>query len=148
MKRIIVVMLGRSIEGILRDVPKHFNAHSILIVRRNEDGLEPPDGYEVLSVEEFNPQLRDDEEFVVIANGGTAEQFAGVMFKLYTAGVPLNAYSVQRDGVREVWPRLQDDDKRIQAARGALRGATGNEAKLACDLTETEARSLYFGTPW
>ncbi len=93
--------LGRSVEGILADAIAHFGGFGeIVVVSRDNDSFEPPEGLPAVEVSKFEPQT--GARYTVVANGGTAAQLVPVLLRLVRAGVALKVYDLQRDGVREL----------------------------------------------
>jgi len=98
---ITIFFLGRSIEGIIDDARAHFGElGEILVVSRDGDNLQAPEGLPAVEVSQFEP--RPDAEYTVVANGGTASQLAPVLLRLCRAGVTLRVYDLQRDGAKEL----------------------------------------------
>jgi hypothetical protein len=98
---VLVLFLGRSVGGILADAVAHLGGFAeIVIVSRDGDQLEPPEGLPVVEVSKFETQ--PGARYTVVANGGTAAQLAPVLMRLCRAGVALKVYDLQRDGAKEL----------------------------------------------
>jgi len=98
---IVVVFLGRSIEGILADVRREFPGDDVLVITRENDSLQPPAGVSSCSVGAFAPA--EQEEYRVVANGGTTRQILPVLKKLVESHADFTAWDLQRDGKVQVW---------------------------------------------
>lgn len=93
----LVVFLGRSIEDILADAKKAFaEEKKILVISRDGDRRQPPKGLEVVPVSKFSPV--DGESYIVVANGGTADQLLPVLMRLGESEVLFEAWYLQREG--------------------------------------------------
>lgn len=97
----LILFLGRSIDGIRKDAEMAFPGEEILVVTRVGDQLQPPAGLATVPVDEFQPQ--PGAQYTVIANGGTAVQLVSVLKALVQAGAPLKVYDLQRDGMTQLW---------------------------------------------
>lgn len=98
----LLCFLGRSVEGILKDARDAFpQERRVLVVTRDNDTLPAPAGLETVEVSKFQPE--QDEAYTVIANGGTSSQLLPVIKRLVEAGNPVQAFDLQRDGVKQVW---------------------------------------------
>lgn len=97
----LIIFLGRSVDGILADARDAFPSEEILVVTRDGDQLQPPAGLATVSVSQFQPQA--GVEYSVVANGGTSAQLVLVLKALVSAGAPMKVYDLQRDGVARLW---------------------------------------------
>ncbi len=102
----LILFLGRSLEGILADARKHFPEETeVLVVTRDGDQLQPPEGLAHVTAGRFQPT--DGAEYKVVANGGTASQLVPVLKKLAEAAeegdVSLQVFDLQREGVARLW---------------------------------------------
>jgi hypothetical protein len=96
-----ILFLGRSVEGILADARTHLGqVGEIVVVSRDNDTLDPPEGLTAVSVSNF--EAEPGESYTVVANGGTASQLAPVLLRLCRAGVELRVVDLQRDGLKEL----------------------------------------------
>lgn len=96
----MILFLGNSIEGILADARRKFPSEQVLVVKRDGDRLQAPEGVQTVEVSKFQPE--QGVEYVVVANGGTAIQLATVLVRLFKAGASMRVYDVQRDGTTEI----------------------------------------------
>lgn len=86
---------------VLTDAIAHFGGFGeIIVVSRDNDSFEPPEGLPAVEVSKFEPQ--PGARYTVVANDGTAAQLVPVLLRLVRAGVALKVYDLQRDGVREL----------------------------------------------
>lgn len=97
----MILFLGNSIEGILADAQSEWPSEQVLVVKRDGDRLQAPEGVVTVEVSQFQPE--SGVEYVVVANGGTSAQLVPVLKKLVEAGVPMRAFNLQRDGVSQLW---------------------------------------------
>ena len=98
----LITFLGRSLEGILADARREFpNEQGVLVISRDGDQLQPPDGVEVVPVSKFAPVA--SESYTLIANGGTSSQLLPVVKRLVETGVMFTAWDLQRDGKNQLW---------------------------------------------
>lgn len=98
----LVVFLGRSVEGILADAKKAFaKEERVLVVSRDGDQLQPPEGLEVVPVSKFTPIV--GESYTLIANGGTTGQLLPVLKRLVDSEASVEAWDLQREGKIQVW---------------------------------------------
>ncbi len=98
----LILFLGRSIDGILADARREFPEETgILVVSRENDTLPPPAGLDTIPVSRFQPEL--GTAYTVISNGGTSSQLVPVLKRLVEAGVPMQVFDLQRDGKVRVW---------------------------------------------
>lgn len=98
----LVLFLGRSIDGILADARKEFpDEGEILILARKNDQLEPPAGMVAVPADEFQPTAHTT--YVVVANGGTTSQLLPTVKKLVEANVKFSAWDLQREEKVQVW---------------------------------------------
>jgi hypothetical protein len=97
----LVLFLGRSIDGIVNDARREFPGEKALVVRRDDDKLEAPAGLDVVAVSGFQPQV--GEKYVVVANGGTSAQLVTALKALVEAGVSFEVHDLQRDGAKRLW---------------------------------------------
>lgn len=97
----LILFLGNSIEGILADAQSEFPGEQVLVVKRDGDRLQAPEGIATVEVSQF--QTEGGVEYVVVANGGTSAQLVPVLKKLVEAGVPMQVFNLQRDGVSQLW---------------------------------------------
>ena len=105
----VIVFLGRSVDGILNDARRSFNDQNIVVIRRDDDQLTAPEGLETRTVSGFCDEMDirrrplDDEKFLVVANGGTISQLVPVLKALRENGRRMEVYDLQRDGVIRLW---------------------------------------------
>lgn len=98
----MIVFLGRSVDGILTDARREFPKETgILVVCRENDTLPPPAGLVAIPVTKFQPE--PGMSYTVVCNGGTTTQLVPVLKRLVEAGVPMQAYDLQRDGKTRLW---------------------------------------------
>lgn len=97
----MILFLGRSIDGILADARKEFPSEQVLVVKRDGDQLQAPEGVAAIEASQFQPE--GGVGYTVVANGGTAAQLVPVLKKLVEAGVPMKVFDLQRDGVSQLW---------------------------------------------
>jgi hypothetical protein len=100
-KEILILFLGRSIDGIVNDARREFPGEKVQVVRRDDDKLEAPAGLDVVAVSDFQPQA--EVKYVVVANGGTSSQLVPALKALVEAGVSFEVYDLQRDGAKRLW---------------------------------------------
>ena len=98
--RTVILFLGRSFEGIKADADSIFSGE-VVVVARDDDQLEHPDGLTTVEVSQFQPQK--GVLHTVIANGGTSLQLVPVLKKLVESEVEFQAYDLQRDGMVKLW---------------------------------------------
>lgn len=98
--KIVVMFLGRSLEGIYGDARDAglVQDTELVVVARDGDQLQPPAEIadRVVSVSAFT--VIPGAEYVLISNGGTSAQLVPVLIKLVHAGVALKVFDLQRDG--------------------------------------------------
>lgn len=97
----LIIFLGRSIDGILADAREEWPSEQVLVVKRDGDQLQAPEGLQTVEVSGFQPEA--GVEYVVVANGGTSAQLVPVLKSLVEAGVPMKVFNLQRDGVSQLW---------------------------------------------
>ncbi len=97
----LLIFLGRSIEGILNDARKAFPSEEILVITRDGDQLQPPVGLANVTVSKFQPQV--GVEYSVVSNGGTSAQLVPVLRELVRAGALVKVFDLQRDGIVQLW---------------------------------------------
>lgn len=97
----IIVFLGRSVEGILADAKVAFGNGEILVLTRDGDTLPVPAGCMSMPVSSFKPAER--VSYTVVANGGTTAQLLPTVKKLVEANADFKAFDLQRDGAVRVW---------------------------------------------
>jgi len=97
----LIVFLGRSLDGILADARDVFSDKEVLVVARNGDQLQPPVGLTTIEVSQFQPQF--GVEYTVVSNGGTSAQLVPVLRELVRVGAPMKVFDLQRDGVVQLW---------------------------------------------
>ena len=98
----LVLFLGRSTDGILKDTKREFpDEKEVIVVSRDGDKLEAPEGLKVATVSEFTADTT--KTYTIISNGGTSAQLLPVVKKLVEASASFSAYDLQRDGVQKVW---------------------------------------------
>lgn len=99
----LISFLGRNTQGILEDAFEEFGerVNGVLVISRDGDQMEAPAGLTVVPVSEFSPDA--DEQYLLIANGGTSAQLLPVVKRLVEAGALFEAYDLQRDGIVQVW---------------------------------------------
>lgn len=100
---VMISFLGRNTEKILADARREFprKAENILLITREQEALQPPEGIAAVSVDTFVPDAT--KEYLVVANGGSTDQLLPTIKKLVEVGVEFSAWNVQRDGVTQVW---------------------------------------------
>jgi len=105
MRKHMILFLGRSIEGILRDAEREFELEGfeLVIVTRDNDRLQPPAGFDnrVCPISDFAPAT--DIDYTIIANGGSSAQFVPVLKALVELNCPLQVFDLQRDGCQKLW---------------------------------------------
>jgi hypothetical protein len=102
----MIVFLGNNLcredgTGVLADARKGFPSEQVLVVKRDGDRLQAPEGTLAVEASKFQPE--QGVEYVVIANGGTSAQLVPVLKKLVEAGVLMRVFDLQRDGVSQLW---------------------------------------------
>ena len=97
----IILFLGRSVDGILADARREFPEEPFLVVSRDNDTLPPPAGLETVQVSQFRPLV--GTSYTVIANGGTSAQLVQVLKNLVRSGVSMKVFDLQRDGMVQIW---------------------------------------------
>jgi hypothetical protein len=101
----VIVFLGRSVEGIIRDVEATFpvEPEDILVVAQDNEKLTPPQGYPCVTVSAFTPD--PTEKYILIANGGRTAQSFPVVKKLVRVFGPdgFEAHDLQPEGCTQVW---------------------------------------------
>ena len=92
----LILFLGRSIDGILADARREFpEEREVIILMRKNDQLSPPSGLTAIPADEFVPAA--ETAYVVIANGGTTIQMIPTLKKLVVAKAKFTAWDLQRD---------------------------------------------------
>lgn len=97
MSKKTVLFNGRNINGIMDDAKKENLLHDPVVIVRENDRLDPPEGMEAVTSNNFNPNY--ETEYIVIGNGGTTTQLVPILHKLFTN--PNYSYTIvdlQRDG--------------------------------------------------
>jgi len=98
----LILFLGRSVEGILADAKEEFpEEQEILVLTRKNDQLQPPAGLTAIPADEFRPD--SETTYVVIANGGTTSQVLPTVKRLVEADTNFTAWDLQREGKIQVW---------------------------------------------
>lgn len=97
----LILFLGRSLDGILKDAQTHFPGQSHLVISRDNDSLQVPEGSQSQTVSQFQPEA--DSCYTVIANGGTSSQLVPVLRKLVETKSDFEVYDLQRDGKTRLW---------------------------------------------
>lgn len=102
----LILFLGNNLcredgTGVLADAKKGFPSEQVLVVKRDSDRLQAPEGVQTVEVSKFRPE--QGVEYAVVANGGTSAQLVPVLKKLVEAGVPMKVYDLQRDGASQLW---------------------------------------------
>ncbi len=99
----LIVFLGRSTEGILRDSLDVFEVEyrEILVISREGDQLQPQAGLECVPVSKFQPEA--GQEYILVANGGTSAQLLPVVKRLVEVGATFQAWDLQREEMFRVW---------------------------------------------
>jgi hypothetical protein len=101
MKNVMILFLGRSVEGILADAKKEFPDVEVLVITRHNDQLQPPAGVQVATVGGFVPN--SETSYTVIANGGTSAQLIPVLKSLIETKSLFEVFDLQRDGMSKLW---------------------------------------------
>ena len=93
-----IVFLGRSIDGIIRDLKAAMPIQDsqILVIGRDQESLAAPAGFEYTEVSKFQPV---EVQYAIVANGGTAAQLVSVLLKVERAGRLARVLDLQRDGL-------------------------------------------------
>src|SRR3989339_484513 len=102
-KQVLIVLNGRSIQGILSDARREFGEMSSLVVCRNGDTLPVPDGLPSVAVNDFAPD--QGTQYILVANGGTSAQLAPVLLRLERSGVIYRIVDLQKNGMVELGGR-------------------------------------------
>lgn len=97
----LILFLGRSLDGILADARQDFPNEPVLVVARDGDQLQPPEGMTAVEASKFQPE--GGVEYIVIANGGTAVQLVSVLKSLVETKAPMKVFDLQRDGISQLW---------------------------------------------
>jgi len=97
----LIVFLGRSVEGIITDARRQFPNEEVTIVARDGDKLPVPEGYTVQSISSFVP--KEGVCYIVVANGGTSVQLVTTIKKLVESNCTFSVWDMQRDSVTELW---------------------------------------------
>lgn len=99
--KIMITFLGRNTEGIIADANAAFSFDKVVVIARDGDSFEAPDGLEKVGISAFSPVA--DEEYLVIANGGTSSQLLPAVKRILAIGAKMEAWDLQRDGKSQVW---------------------------------------------
>ena len=76
----IIMFLGRSFDGVYKDVRKYYPVEEVLVVTKDDEELPLPHGMNCIPVSKFVAQ--ENFNVKLIANGGTSEQFVPVLLEL------------------------------------------------------------------
>lgn len=93
---VLLIFLGRSVEGILADASRTWpDVSEVIFICRDQEQLTAPNGFPVVSVSQFQPEQA--HSYLVVANGATSQLLPTVK-KLVCGGVRFQAYDLQREG--------------------------------------------------
>ena len=99
----LILFLGRSINGVLADARREFpEEEEVLILTRKDDQLASPSGLAAIAADDFMPAA--GVAYVVIANGGTTSQMVPTLKKLVDSYADVSVWDVQRDAPKtQLW---------------------------------------------
>ena len=99
----MITFLGRNTARIIEEAKEKLQASTekVLVVSRDNDFLEAPEGFETIEVSSF--VVEANVEYIIIGNGGTTPQLVGVLKALVEAKASFKVIDLQRDGMSRLW---------------------------------------------
>jgi len=92
----LVVFLGRSVSGIISDARKYYPKNELVIISRDGDKMEVPEGLGPIPVSMF--RVDPNDEYVVVGNGGTTQQLVGILWMLTYYNTTFKVVDFQKEG--------------------------------------------------